>query len=221
MAPGRPSCTEIVASAGQTKFECQTDFLEEHAGKQTFYAFVHAKLFGLPVPVPFEISEDATAVVNVGDPLLEFRFESDLEGWETGTTTDGWGTAQWRSWCGSGLPSGCVKLDGVGGDGVANAWIFKTFDLPASVTTLELETTAHNRDGADSEYRIRIVDAGGVETILADWTASSGAEDQYFWDALSYDISSFAGQQVTVYLEGGDNGPGTHEQRYYDNVVIR
>lgn len=42
LEPGRPSCKEITGSAGQKVFECETDFLEEHAGEQTFYAFVHA-----------------------------------------------------------------------------------------------------------------------------------------------------------------------------------
>jgi hypothetical protein len=54
---GRPSCHEIAAAPGQKKFECQTDFLEEHEGEQTFYAFAHVKIFGVPVPVPLEIAE--------------------------------------------------------------------------------------------------------------------------------------------------------------------
>jgi hypothetical protein len=224
LEPGRPGCTDISGGSGQTKFECETDFLEEHEGQQTFYAFVHARMFGLPLPIPLEIGDDAIATVAVGGEagLFEFRFDSDLEGWESGTTSDGWGTAEWREWCGNDRPEGCVKLDGVGGEGVANAWIYKAFDLPGEVTTLELETAAHNRDGADSEYRIRIVDESGTETILRDWTAHSGAEaDIYSWQRVSLGISAFAGRSVTIYLEGGDNGPGAHEQTYYDNVMIR
>ena len=66
LGSGRPGCTTLSATAGQTKFECQADFLEEHEGTQEFYAFVHAKLFGIAVPIPFEIAENALAKVSVG-----------------------------------------------------------------------------------------------------------------------------------------------------------
>lgn len=64
--PGRPGCTDISGSSGQTKFECQADFLEEHEGKQTFYAFVHAKMFGIPIPIPLEVDDDGVANLAVG-----------------------------------------------------------------------------------------------------------------------------------------------------------
>jgi hypothetical protein len=67
LEPGRPGCTDISASAGQTLFECQTDFLAEHEGEQTFHAFVHAKLFGVPLPIPLEVAKDGSAVLQVGD----------------------------------------------------------------------------------------------------------------------------------------------------------
>lgn len=63
---GRPSCHQITGSSGQTVFECQTDFLEEHRGTQTFHAFVHARLFGVPVPVPLEIAENTATELFVG-----------------------------------------------------------------------------------------------------------------------------------------------------------
>jgi hypothetical protein len=66
---GRPACTTIAATQGQTKFECKTDFLEEHVGEQTFYAFVHAKLFGVALPIPLEIAVDGKATVNVKGPV--------------------------------------------------------------------------------------------------------------------------------------------------------
>lgn len=63
---GRPSCHQITGSSGQTVFECQTDFLEEHRGTQTFHAFVHARLFGVPVPVPLEIAKNTATELFVG-----------------------------------------------------------------------------------------------------------------------------------------------------------
>ena len=75
---GRPSCHEISAGSGQKKFECETDFLEEHEGEQTFYAFAHVKVFGVPLPVPLEIANDARAVVKVGEGC-EWDYCEDFE----------------------------------------------------------------------------------------------------------------------------------------------
>jgi hypothetical protein len=66
---GRPACSSIDASPGQTTFTCQTDFLEEHAGEQTFHAFVHARLFGVPIAIPFEVGIDSKASVHVDADL--------------------------------------------------------------------------------------------------------------------------------------------------------
>ena len=154
-------------------------------------------------------------------PLQLWTFDADLEGWQAGITDgDGWGSAEWRSWCGSDRERGCVKLDGTGGPGSANAWIERTVALPAGATTLRALTTAHNRAGADSEYRVRLIDAGGTEHVLVDWATSSGAEDAYDWLTIEAPIAAFAGTTVTLYFEGADNGPGIHEQRYYDDIGI-
>jgi hypothetical protein len=79
LEPGRPGCTDIVASPGQTTFECQTDFLEEHTGKQTFYAFVHAKLFGIPLPVPLEVVEDGMKLLQVGGQIEGLGLQYPLD----------------------------------------------------------------------------------------------------------------------------------------------
>jgi hypothetical protein len=164
-------------------------------------------------------------VVAPASEEILFTFDEDLEGWEEGTVpyddhSLGWGTAEWRDWCGDDRDEGCVKLDGVGGEGEANAWVHRVIELPASVTTLEFETTAHDRAGGDSQYRVRLVDASGASTTLIDWTHTSGVEGSYIWEVISVSIAAWAGESVTIYLEGGDNGPGRHEQRYYDNVRI-
>lgn len=239
---GRAPCTQ--GAAGQSTYTCNADFLEEHEGVQSFHAFVHVKLFGVPLAIPLEINQDAGATVEVllCEPAsaagivrtssdreqcpvpteLFWAFDENLEGWEPGATDDdeGWGSAEWRSWCGSDRPRGCVKLDGTGGPGQPNAWISRTIELPAGATTLRALTTAHNRAGADSLYRVRLVDANGVDHVLIDWATSSGSEDQYRWFDIEASIAAFAGTTVTLFFEGADNGPGTHEQRYYDDIRI-
>jgi hypothetical protein len=153
--------------------------------------------------------------------LQVWTFAEDLEGWQAGVTDgDGWGSADWRSWCGSDRDRGCVILDGTGGAGSPNAWIERTLTLPSNATTLRALTTAHNRNGADSAYRVRLVDAGNVEHVLIDWSSSSGSEDAYDWFSIEASIAAFAGTSVTLFFEGADNGPGFHEQRYYDDIGI-
>ena len=106
LEPGRPGCTDILASPGQTTFTCQTDFLEEHAGEQTFYAFVHAKMFGVPLPIPLEVASDGVANLAVGgqcpaNPLVAELLEeigaSDGDGggsWETEVIAKDWGNLE-------------------------------------------------------------------------------------------------------------------------------
>jgi len=65
LQPGLPGCTTIPAVPGQTTFTCETNFLAEHAGVQTFHAFMHAKLFGIPLPGLIEISKIGKAQVGV------------------------------------------------------------------------------------------------------------------------------------------------------------
>jgi hypothetical protein len=73
LEPGRPGCTRITPIAsGQKTFTCETDFLEEHVGVQTFFAFVKPKLFGRSQPISLEIG---SATVTVGG--LEFTTKED------------------------------------------------------------------------------------------------------------------------------------------------
>jgi len=69
--PGRPGCTSLPAAADQSVFTCQTDFLEEHRGLQTFVAFVKARIFGIPVPVLLKVATgdalDGRREVEVGE----------------------------------------------------------------------------------------------------------------------------------------------------------
>lgn len=65
LAPGRPGCTTLHGTAGQKQFSCNTDFLREHEGKQKFYAFVHAKMFGVDFPVPLEVASNSLVTLDV------------------------------------------------------------------------------------------------------------------------------------------------------------
>lgn len=58
-------CGRIAPTVNQSLFSCQTSLPESWAGVQTVYAFVKPKLFGVSLPMLFELSEDAKATVTV------------------------------------------------------------------------------------------------------------------------------------------------------------
>jgi hypothetical protein len=152
-------------------------------------------------------------------PMLRYDFLSDLEGWTEGTATeDGWGTV--NRYSNRGGRSGVVAMDGTGGPGLPNAWMHRTIPLAPGVTTVRFETSAHNRDGADSDLRVRLVDASQGSHTLLDWESISGAEGEYLWTIRTASIAQFGGTTVTLYFEHRDNGPGSHEQRYISFLEI-
>lgn len=246
---GRPPCTDLQPTAsGQSVFSCEVDFLEEHAGVQTFVGLVHARIFGVPLPVPLEVALDARATVEVtleecppsaGDgalrasiglggtlasnetceeQLLAWDFLGGFEGWQVGTTEDGWGTVIWRDRrLGR---DGVIHFDGVGGPGEPNSWIYQTVTVPANATTISFAAAPHDRDGGDTEMRVRVEDSSGAFHTVLDWTTLVGAEGQRLWSDWSAPIADFAGQTVTIYFEQNDNGPGAHEQLYIDFIKI-
>ena len=65
--PGRPGCTTLEAAQDQADFTCTTDFTASQTGEHTFYAFVHARIFGVPIATPLELAADGKATVVVGE----------------------------------------------------------------------------------------------------------------------------------------------------------
>jgi hypothetical protein len=65
LEPGRPACSTLAATPGQRVFICETNFLLPHGGDQTFFAFVYPRLFGVSLPLPFEVGRDGRATVHV------------------------------------------------------------------------------------------------------------------------------------------------------------
>lgn len=51
--------------AGQREFECELQFTDAHVGTQYVYAFVTARIFGVPFGVPFELGDDARVSIEV------------------------------------------------------------------------------------------------------------------------------------------------------------
>jgi hypothetical protein len=160
--------------------------------------------------------DDRFAVVNV-TPLF-FDFSTGEQGWSGGTTQGGssWGTVVHLD-----RSNGVIKLDGVDSpdDAEPNAWISRTVTIPAVASSLDLDVSAHDRDGANALYRVRLEDGSGSHTLI-DWTAKSGIEGRLTFSTVHADLGPWAGETVTLYLEQDGNAPGEHEQIYYDNVWI-
>ncbi|HEU5208114.1 MAG TPA: hypothetical protein VFU06_01780 [Longimicrobiales bacterium] len=195
------------------------DFISENSGSASDLVL---GAFGADIVA----SEPVEVWVAPNDEEILFTFDSELEGWEPGTIEEsydedeGWGTSEWQEWCGDDREEGCVKLDGTGGGGRPNAWIERDIEIPASASMLSFLTSPHNRNGSGSDYRIRLVDAGGAAHTLIDWTSTSGSAPDLSWEEVSVSIAPWAGQTVRFFFEGRDNGPGSHEQRYYDDIRI-
>lgn len=153
--------------------------------------------------------------------ILRWAFGEDqeLDDWHTA------GNAIWLSWCDA-LPEpaeseeGCAKLDGTGDPGVPNSWIYRDVTLPSDARTLAWWASGHNRDGGDANLRVRLEGAGGTDHTLRDWEEFTGSEDVLNWEERMVSIAAYAGQNVTLYFEQDDNGPGSHEQIYLDEIRI-
>lgn len=155
---------------------------------------------------------DRETFINV-NPFFDFRTGS--QGWRS-VNLEGSAVHLTRS-------TGVMKLDGVdesGDDDLPNASIERTLAIPPNATTLEFDVSAHDRQGADARYRVRVTPDGAGESILIDWTVKSGVEGSLTFEAVSTDLSAYAGQSVTLHFDQDANG-AANEQIYIDNVWIR
>lgn len=159
--------------------------------------------------------------------IFRWTFGDDLEGWTGGTTpsANSWGDVALAN--ADALPDapdeddGSVKLDGTGDPGLPNAWIYHTdLALPADAATLAYYAAGHDRDGGNSNLRVVLLDEGGTNHTLADWEEFTGSEGDHHWEERVVSIAAYAGQTVTLFFEQDDNGPGSHEQIYLDEIRV-
>jgi len=152
--------------------------------------------------------------------LLEWTFAEDLDGWQgqTDPGPEGWGTVSHVDWGGDGM----IGLDGTGNPDDPNAWITHEVDIPANARTLRFMTSAHNRDGADSEFLVALtaLDGAGEHVTLIGWSSTSGTEGELLWQERSASLLAWVGRRVRLEFYQNDNGPGSHEQRYFDDIRI-
>jgi len=147
--------------------------------------------------------------------LISSNFENDLDGWTEGSHASNFGTVTHLD-----REGGIVKLDGVGFDGDPNAWIEKEILLPADAKTLRISTSAHDRNNGEVSLRVRLVDGSATSHTLLDWDPLKTEDEGFEFFPQSFDISAYAGQSVTIFLEIGDIDGGGNNQRYIDYIRV-
>jgi hypothetical protein len=150
---------------------------------------------------------------NVGRKL-SYDFASTLQGWTGGTSGKPYDKAIWTA--NTGNPPGALLLDGSDlghPDTSPNSWFSRQIILPPNATALSFDAMANN----DGLLRVRLQTGNGTSITLLDW---AGLTNHNTWVARTANLSSYAGQTVTLYFEQNDGGLGSGEYRYVDNVVV-
>jgi hypothetical protein len=152
---------------------------------------------------------------------LSFTFDRDFDSWSHGISGPeggaNWGLADHLS-----VGGGVVHLDGRGSPSTLNAWIFRSFDLPANTTNLTLDASAEIIAGSSSIIEVRVVAGGTTTTILRKTLRNS--TNHLSFAGLAANLAPWAGQHVTIYIGQNDNTPagqqGFDKEIYVDNVEI-
>jgi hypothetical protein len=152
---------------------------------------------------------------------LSFTFDRGFDSWSSGVAgpegSSNWGLVDHLS-----VGGGVMHMDGRGNPSRANAWIFRSFRLPSTTTTMSFDASAELIAGSSSSVRVRVV-AGGVSTVLLSATLRNSHNSLSFTQK-QVDLSRWAGKQVTIYIEQNDNTPsgavGFDKEIYIDNVLI-
>lgn len=159
---------------------------------------------------------DNVEITVVGNTEKHNLFDSTSDNWFFSTKGGKYDFAGFNSDFGN--PPGSIKLDGSDfgvSDHQANSWMYKTFILPEEATSLSFDIRSSD-DKHGGEFRVLIKDAHNVTYILQEWNPIVSSK----WQHKIYDISKFAGQIVTIFIEQGDKDNGIGEMLWIDNFLI-
>jgi hypothetical protein len=157
-----------------------------------------------------------TAPAASSGPAIAYRFDNDAEGWTMEQSSVDFAISKWDN-----KSNGVLHTDGVcDSDPGPNAWGYRSIALPSGAKTLRYSRSAHDRGSGTTFNRVRLVDSGSVSHTLQDWEMMSTGSDGYDWVVADVDISAYAGQTVTIYLELNDDDGGGNNQTYWDDIEI-
>jgi hypothetical protein len=163
------------------------------------------------VYVPFLVRGPASAYV---DPVVNGSFEQD-GGWEINQTA--YPAAYTSNVVHSGARATQTGIPLGASDPMAPAFssISQTLQLPAGgPLQLQLWRYAETQDSNDLFY-IRLWDQAGTLHTLSETSAAPSG-----WQQLSFDLTPYAGQRITLLLGTQNDGDGLKSVAYYDDVTL-
>ncbi len=166
-----------------------------------------------PTPTPPPPPPTPTPTPTLCTMLLGSDFESDNDGWNFGNAVER-STAQAHG--GSyAVEAGLLPGESGGGARLYSS-IYRTLTLPDDGTTrldLWLYPLAEESSG-DLQYVI-LKDASGLSHTLY-----SGLSNAQQWEAMSFDLSAYNGQSVTLYIGVMNDGDDATAALYVDDITL-
>jgi hypothetical protein len=139
---------------------------------------------------------------------LEWHFDTDLEGWSCNSTNN----CKWQLLTSNQHPvtSGWVALQAIG------SAVSRTIAIPSTARVLRFDAATHNVPGDVSRVQVQI---GGVVVLDSTFT-NPGSSTAFNFVTMTIDISTQAGQTVTIRFIQQDDGAGSGTTLKIDNIRI-
>lgn len=170
--------------------------------------------------------------------LREFEFlnKDDLGGWSLNCCGLEYDSCKWDNWSANGK-GGSIKLDGSDlddrEDAIPNSYIYNKFDLITNDENISI--TLKGGDKADTNMRVTVMvedssEKSGAKThrLTDGYPEGSTINDYGYYlrtDGLAvttykFSLANFKGKRCAIFVEQDDNGDGSGEQLFIDNIKI-
>jgi hypothetical protein len=156
-------------------------------------------------PSAFDV---APVTISSSAGLLEWHFDTDLEGWSCNSTS----SCKWQLLTSNQNPetSGWVALQSIG------SAVSRTIAIPPDARFLRFGAATHNVPGDVSRVQVQV---GGV-TVLDSTFVNPGSNTAFNFVPMTIDISARAGQTVNIRFVQLDDGAGTGTTLKIDDIRI-
>jgi hypothetical protein len=157
---------------------------------------------------PQNAERPLTITVNQPAAALEWRFDTDLDGWSCNSTNN----CKWQLLTSQQFPqtSGWVALQSIG------AAVSKTIAIPSNARFLRFDAATHNVPGDVSRVQVQVA---GV-TVLDSIFTNPGSNTAFNFVTMTIDISARAGQTINIRFVQQDDGQGGGTTLKVDNIRI-
>lgn len=170
--------------------------------------------------------------------LREFNFlnKDDLGNWSLNCGGLEYDSCKWDSWSSTGK-GGSIKLDGSDlddrEDAIPNSYIYNKFDLTSNDENMSIVLKGGNN--ADTNMRVTVMvedsseKSGAKIYYLSDGYPDGSTINEYGYYLRSegsivttykFSLKQFSGKRCAIFIEQDDNGDGSGEQLYIDNITI-